>query len=389
MTESDREKAIPIARPWIGEEEIDAVSGVLRSGWITQGPQVAALEQEFAAAVGAKQACAVSNCTTALHLALLALEVGPGDEVITVTHSFIATANTIRMCGATPVFVDVEPATFNLDPDRLEEALTDRTKAILCVHQMGMPCDLGAVLRFSRQHSLGVVEDAACAIGSEIRLEKRWERIGKPHADLACFSFHPRKVVTAGEGGMITSSDAKLDGRIRLLRHQGMDISDTARHQSSSVLIESYPVLGYNYRMTDIQAAIARVQLGRLPVIVERRRQLGAAYAAHLDRVPGLSAPHEPEWAKSNWQSYCVRLPDEVKQEPVMQFLLDRGISTRRGIMCAHRENPYRSPPPRHTLAESERAQDECILLPLYQEMTEGEVERVVSTLAEAVGHTR
>ncbi|MAE72055.1 MAG: aminotransferase DegT [Gemmatimonadetes bacterium] len=389
MTETDGRKTIPIARPWIGEEEIEAVSRVLRSGWITQGPEVAKLEQEFALAIGADHACAVSNCTTALHLALLALEVGPGDEVITVSHSFIATANTVRMCGATPIFVDVEPATFNIDPERFEEALTDRTKAILCVHQMGMPCDLGAILRFSRRHSLGVIEDAACAIGSEVQVEERWERIGKPHGDLACFSFHPRKVVTAGEGGMITSSSGKLDDEIRLLRHQGMSISDAVRHESASVLVESYPVLGYNYRLTDIQAAVARVQLGRLPEIVEQRRRLGALYAAGLDRVPEVRAPHEADWARSNWQSYCVRLAGDLKQERVMQFLLDRGISTRRGIMCAHREDPYRSPPPRHTLTESERAQDRCILLPLYQEMSEGEIERVVDALAEAVGHSR
>lgn len=186
---------IPIAQPVIGDEEVAAAAIALRSGWITQGPRVAEFEQAFAQAVGAPYACAVSSCTTALHLALLAVGVKPGDEVITVSHSFIATANSIRYCGAIPVFVDIDPATFNIDPAGIEAVLSPRTRAILCVHQMGMPCDLGALLALSHRHGLPLIEDAACAIGSEIHLNNRWERIGKPHGDIACFSFHPRKMV--------------------------------------------------------------------------------------------------------------------------------------------------------------------------------------------------
>ena len=374
---------IPIVRPVMDEREAEAARRVILSGWITQGPEVAAFEREFAAFVGAPYACAVSNCTTALHLALLAVGVGPGDEVVTVSHSFIATANVVRYCGATPVFVDVDPATYNLDPARLEAAVGPRTRAILTVHQMGMPCDLAAIVAIARRHGLPVVEDAACAVGSEILWEGRWERIGRPHGDVACFSFHPRKVMSTGDGGMITTANTEWDRRFRLLRQHGMSVPDTVRHGASQVIFESYPVLGFNYRMTDIQAAVGRIQLERLPEIVARRRALAERYRELL-AVPGLVLPHEPAWARSNWQSFCVRLPEGCDQRSVMQRMLDEGIATRRGIMCSHREAPYADAPLRAPLPHSEAAQERCILLPLYPQMTQAEQEAVASALARA-----
>src|SRR5438093_6462456 len=260
---------IPIAAPCVGEEEVEAAARPLRSGWLTQGPEVAAFEREFAEYVGAPHACAVSNCTTALHLALLALDIGPGDEVITVSHSFIATANAVRYCGATPVFVDIDPATLNMNPAAIESAITPRTRAVLCVHQLGMPCDMHAIVGVARRHGLRVIEDAACAIGSAIRVNDRWERIGKPHGDIACFSFHPRKVITTGDGGMITTSRPEWDARFRLWRQHGMSVPDTVRHGASSVVFESYEMVGFNYRLTDLQAAVGRSQLRRLPEILE------------------------------------------------------------------------------------------------------------------------
>ncbi len=377
---------IPIAKPLMSEPEADAARRVILGGWITQGPEVAAFEREFAAFVGAPHACAVSSCTTALHLALLAIGVRPGDEVITASHSYIATANSIRYCGATPVFVDIDPLTFNLDPALIEPAITENTRAILCVHQMGMPCDLSAILAIGRERSIPVIEDAACAIGSEVRWNGRWEKIGKPQGDVACFSFHPRKVISTGDGGMITTRHSDWDRQFRLLRQHAMSVPDTVRHGSAEVIFESYPVLGYNYRMTDIQAAVGREQLKRLPDIVSRRRELGDRYKALLADVPGLGLPEEPEWARTNWQSYCVRLPGECEQRRVMQAMLDSGISTRRGIMCSHREDAYRDLPPRHPLPQSERAQDECVLLPLYPGLTAEEQQRVVSALRDACG---
>ncbi len=282
---------VPMARPHLGQEEVSAAGRAILSGWVTQGPEVAAFEREFAAYVGSPLACAVSSGTTALHLALLAVGVRPGDEVVTVSHSYIATANSIRYCAARPVFVDIDPATFNMDPLKIETAISERTRAILCVHQMGMPCDLKAILDIAGKRRLPVVEDAACAIGSEILWQDQWQRIGKPHGDVACFSFHPRKLVTTGDGGMLTTADPELDRKFRLWRQHGMSVPDTVRHSSREVVFESYPELGFNYRLTDIQAAIGREQLKRLPEAISRRRQMAARYRHLLAGIPGLDSP--------------------------------------------------------------------------------------------------
>jgi len=375
---------IPIARPALDAEDAKAAERAILSGWVSQGPEVAAFEAEFAAYIGARHACAVSSCTTALHLALLAVGVGPDDEVITVSHSYIATANAVRYCGAWPVFVDIDPLSFNMDPAKIAGALTEKTKAILCVHQMGMPCELGAVLKVAREHHLPVVEDAACAVGSEIWFDGAWQRIGRPQGDIACFSFHPRKVITTGDGGMLTTANPEWDRLFRLRRQHGMSVSDMARHAAAKVAFESYPIMGYNYRMTDVQAAVGRNQLRRLPDLLARRRDLAARYGTAVSSIAGVSAPREPPWARTNWQSYCVRLPSGADQQAMMQWMLEAGIATRRGIMCVHLEDAYADLDLHWPLPHSEAAQRDCILLPLYAGMTEAEQTRVIDVLGEA-----
>ena len=390
---------IPVAKPWLGQAEADAASRVVLSGWVTQGAAVAEFEQGFAEYVGAAHACAVANATVGLHLALRACGVRAGDEVITVSHSYIATANSIRYCGAIPVFIDIEPDTFNMNPAYLEQAITPRTRAVLCVHQMGMPCHIQAITDLAHRHNLPVIEDAACAIGSEVEWQGDWSKIGKPHGDVACFSFHPRKLLTTGDGGMITTSNPEWDKQFRLWRQHGMSVPDTVRHTSGQVIFEEYVTVGYNYRITDIQAAVGIEQLKRIPEMVGRRREQVQYYQDLLADLPGLTLPNEPAWARSNWQSFCVRMPDSCNQRAVMQAMLDAGVATRRGIMCTHREPAYADEPwscgdgPRtcdcpsgtcKKLTGSEKGQDYGIILPLHHEMTYDDQSYVVKMLRHA-----
>jgi dTDP-4-amino-4,6-dideoxygalactose transaminase len=250
---------------------------------------------------------------------------------------------------------------------------------------MGMPCDLSSLITIANKHSIPLIEDAACAIGSEILWDGKWERIGKPHGDAACFSFHPRKVISTGDGGMITTRHKLWDEKFRLLRQHGMSVSDSVRHSSPKVVYETYSEPGFNYRMTDIQAAVGREQLKRLDAIIARRRDLARAYNRYLRAIPELTVPCEPDWVRSNWQSYCVGLPKGCNQREIMQALLDRGIATRRGIMCAHREPAYEKQRWRLSspLSNSENAQERSILLPLYTQMVQADQERIALALQE------
>jgi perosamine synthetase len=374
-------RTIPIARPFVGKEEEEAVVQSLRSGWLSQGPRVAEFERQFAHYVGASHAIAVSSCTTALHLAFLGAKLGPGDEVLCPSLSFIATANSVRYVGATPIFVDIDPLTFNIDPAKIEAAITPRTKAILAVHQIGLPAAMDEINEIARRRNLLVIEDAACAIGSMYK----GQRIGAPHSLMACFSFHPRKILTTGEGGMITTSDEKLATRIRQLRQHAMNTSDLARHQSQKVVLESYDEVGYNFRMTDMQASVGLVQLGRVEGFIARRREFAARYTRALEDLGWLIPPSEPAGCKHNFQSYMARLTKNapVSRDELMQQLLDRGISTRRGIMASHREAPYRDPRWEKELPETNLATNECIILPLFHQLTEEEQSFVIESLSE------
>jgi perosamine synthetase len=384
---------VPLAKVAYGRLEEEAVTRVLRSGWVTQGPEVAAFEREFAAFCGARHGIAVSNCTVALHLSLLASGVGPGREVVTVSHSFIATANAIRHCGALPVFVDVRLDDLNMDPALVEAAITPKTSAIMLVHQLGMPARSAEIAAIASRHGIPLIEDAACAAGSETLDGNEWRRIGAPFDRLACFSLHPRKLLSTGDGGMITTDDTDLAARLRLLRQHGMSVNDQQRHQSQSVVFEEYLEVGFNYRLTDIQAAIGRCQLARLPQMVVRRRELAEIYRAKLGRIGDLGLPADRPDTRTNWQSYCILLPAGIDQRRVMQAMLDEGIATRRGVMNAHREPAYscgeEAKGVRFPLPNSEAAQDRGLILPMFDEMTEQDVEIVSSSLANALRQQR
>lgn len=404
---------IPVALPDLGELEARAAAETILSGWVTQGPRVAEFEKVFSEYVGSHYACAVANCTVALHFALMAVGVRPGDTVITVSHSFIATANAIRHCGAEPVFVDIDSNTLNMDLTELERILAEdfefrneglyfknidslvqgesplvgysgrmgRLAAVLAVHQVGMPVDMARLLALTKPLNIPVVEDAACAAGSEICVDGIWQKIGRPHGDIACFSFHPRKVITTGDGGMITTSNPKYDQLFRLLRQHGMSVSDAARHGATEIIFEHYEMTGFNARLTDIQASVGIEQVKRLSGIVSRRRKIAAEYLAGLADVPNLKLLNEPFFAKTNWQSFLMFIDKSAKQKSIMQVLLKEGISSRRGIMCAHLEIPYAKAWKGADLWQSERARDTGIILPLYASMTDEQVSKVINTV--------
>jgi len=379
-------KTVPVARPSFGAREERAVIDALRSGWVSQGPRVAEFERRFAEYVGAAEAVAVSSCTTALHLALVAAGIGPGDEVLCPSLSFIATANAIVYAGARPIFVDIDPLTFNIDPGRIESAITERTRAILVVHQIGLPSALKEVSTLATRHGLMVIEDAACAIGSEYE----GRRIGRPYSLMACFSFHPRKILTTGEGGMITTSDAETAARLRRMRQHAMNVSDLARHGATKVVLESYDEIGYNYRMTDLQAALGIVQLERLPEMLERRRSLALQYSDRLSSIPWLIVPGEPRNCRHNFQSYMIRLREDapLTRDQLMQELLNRGVSSRRGIMAIHRETPYRDAKWDALLPVTNVVTDSAVILPLFHEMTDEEQDYVIDCLEHAEGQS-
>ena len=301
--------------------------------------------------------------------------IGDGDEVICPSMSYIATANSIRYTGATPVFAEVDPVNFNLDPADAESRITFRTKAILIAHQIGMPADIDAFRKICEKHKIMLIEDAACASGSSYMGKK----IGS-HSELVCFSFHPRKVITTGEGGMITTSNEKLRDRLKLLRQHAMASSSIDRHNASGKLSEDHVEIGYNYRMTDIQAAVGIVQLSRLDEIVKERRNIAAEFISNLSDIEWLMMPEENEGFFTNYQSFAVRVKKDspVSRDELMLRLAENGISTRRGVMTAHRETAYKDLFSKLSLPVSENASDNSLMLPIFVPMSKDDIGKII-----------
>ena len=373
---------IPVAKPFLTEEEAQSAYDTILSGWVTQGPRVAAFEKAFATYVGSRDAVAVSSCTAALHLALRVAGVSEGDEVICPSMSFIATANPILYCGATPVFAEVLRDTYNIDPADAEGRITERTKAILIVHQVGMPAQIDVFRSMCVEHKLVLIEDAACAAGSSYRGAK----IGC-HSDLVCFSFHPRKVITTGDGGMVATSDGTYAERLRRLRQHGMSVNDQIRHESRTLILEEYLEPAYNYRMTDIQGAIGIQQLKKLDWLVEERRRIAARYNDAFSDIDCIELPVEPDGCRTNAQSYCVYVRAEapLNRDQIVQAMLDQDIATRRGVMSIHKEPAYRDTHGHVSLPISEDLSANCIVLPLYVPMEGADIDRVITSFRELV----
>jgi dTDP-4-amino-4,6-dideoxygalactose transaminase len=361
---------IPLATPDISEEDVLAVAEVLRSGMVVQGENVAAFEAEIADYLGVRHAVAVSNGTASLHLALVALGVGPGDEVIVPAFSFVATANAVELVGATCVFVDVQPDSWNLDPDQFRGALTERTRAVIPVHEFGLPCDIGKVVEIARERDIPVIEDAACALGAA----ENGKRVGG-FGTVGSFSFHPRKAVTSGEGGILTTHDDDLARRFRILRNHGIEVQDGKTE---------FVAAGFNYRMTDFQAALVRGQLRRLPSIIARRETIAREYMRLLREENWLRLPHVPDDKTHSWQTFHLLLDPSIDRDRVVAGLAAAGIGSNLGAQCIPAQDYYRgkyAADSAQTFPNAWAAWRSGLALPLYSTMALADADRVASEL--------
>jgi dTDP-4-amino-4,6-dideoxygalactose transaminase len=389
--EGRRAEFLPLSRPAIGEEEIAEVVDCLRSGWITTGPRTLRFEEEFARASGARHAIALSSATAGFHLAFQALGIGPGDEVITPSLTFVAIANMIVMAGATPIFIDVDPHTLNVDPRRVEEAITARTRAIVPVHYAGLPCDLEPLHELARKHGISIIEDAAHAVGASYR--------GRPIgglSDLTIFSFHPLKNLTTAEGGMITTSSDRLAEQLRLLRFHGMDRDAWKRYGPHGT--PGYEVLqpGYKYNMTDLQASLGLHQLRKLERMNAARAAHAAAYQSALANIPEVELPATSGGyaARHVWHLFVPRLHLDrlsISRDELMRRLREENIGTGLHFKAVHLHPYYREhyPQPEGALLHTEIASERILSLPLFPQMHPGDVEDVAAALKRTLAGAR
>lgn len=412
---------IPYGRQWIDEDDIQAVIEVLRSDWITQGPKVEKFERALASCCGARYAVAISNGTAALHVASLAAGFGPGDEVITSPITFVASANCILYCGGKPIFVDIQPDTVNIDPNKIKELLNPESlilnpkiKAIIPVHFAGHPCEMEEIYTIAKEHNLIVIEDACHALGAEykvkaeVKVKKKpnaksesqlltndsWVKVGScRHSDMTVFSFHPVKHITTGEGGAILTNRKDLYERLLLFRNHGItkDSSRFTVHGSRSTGSWYYEMqeLGFNYRITDIQCALGLSQLKKLDKFLRRRREIVGRYNEALQEIEEIKLPVEKDYAKSAWHIYVIRLNLEKigkSRKEVFEELRSKGIGVQVHYITAY-YHPYyqRLGYAKGLCPEAERYYEECITLPLFPGMTDYEVKKVIESVKESV----
>lgn len=381
MSVSTPKRSIPISLPVTGEEEWQALRPSIMSGWLTQGPKVSEFESAFAERHQVRNALAVTSCTTGLHLALLGLGIQPGDEVIVPAFTWVATANVVEYCGATPVFIDVDPITYNIDISQVVDKVTERTKAVIAVHLFGLCVDIDELRKVLPSH-VKIVEDAACASGADLR--------GRPAGslgDIGVFSFHPRKSVTTGEGGMITTNAPELAEVMNMMRNHGASVSEEQRHNGPRpYLLPDFDVLGYNYRMTDLQGAVGLVQLGKLDRFIEERAEKAELYRKELSDVPWLTLPSAPEGSRHGWQSYVTTVnPDTapMQRNEIMQKLQDEGISTRPGTHAVHMLGYYRQ---KYGLTELDypsatACNNNTMAIPLHNRMEEDDYKYIIEKI--------
>lgn len=373
-------RQISISLPCLGEEEWQALREPIESGWITQGKAVGRFEKAFAERHQVKHALATTSCTTALHVILVAMGIGPGDEVIVPAFTWIATANVVQYVGATPIFVDVDPLTYNLDVKEVARRVTPRTKAIIAVHLFGLCADMDSLQ--AAAPGIPIVEDAACASGSSYQ-----NRSAGSLGIAAAFSFHPRKTITTGEGGMVTTNDENLAESINRLRNHGASISEEQRHLGARpYLLPEFNLLGFNYRMTDLQGAIGEVQLGKLDRFLEERRIWASYYSAELAEIPWLRTPCAPAGYEHGWQAYVCRVDEEqapMSRNEIMEKLLEKGINTRPGTHAVHMLGFYReqyglTPDDFPMARDCDRL---TLAIPLHNQMTAEDYAYVVAQL--------
>lgn len=362
---------IKLMTPEVGTEELNLIQQVLESGYLTTGPMTQRFEQLVAEYVGVKHAVAVSSGTTALHLALICLGIGPGDEVLVPDFTFPASANVVRHCDATPVLVDIDLATFNIDVADLEKKITSKAKAIMPVHLFGLSADMDAILALAQKHGLWVVEDAACALGAEYKGRKCGAM-----GDLGCFSFHPRKVITTGEGGMVVTDNDKLAERLRLLRNHAMD-----RRGGERVFVD----VGYNYRISDVLAAIGVAQMAKLDSIISKHLELADWYQEALSDLDMLTLPTVPEGCKHIYQTYATLLDECINRQDVIDALRQVGIEATIGTYSVSTQPAYQ---PCEVPSNSLRAHQRALALPFHTRMTRDNVTEVVHAFTNILGST-